>query len=401
MHDPYIQKVIPYAEFATNCHNIDSISKGLLGIIKDRETIAPFVVTDESWALINSVIRTFNQCSPLTYLNWAYNVLTKNESNYNMNSAMRTRVILCQTHFFKNVAIKSKEIVKTDKKKFNLFLYAFTVLQNSITIREFEKNLEYLFDIFCRKNKSEKTILALTTINAKVSERNLDIFKIHDADILNLNDHKRKNVFVMHDDDKDVIKKSEFTEHFKSLINSFNDSVFPCLFEENAFYCPSLFDIIRVKLHIMPLWSGVMIRQGIRVIDRYLYSESRLREKTRFDNNPGEGYFCILKTKILLDEVKVLPSEVVPKIYNYTKSVYLEFYSSNSKEKLKERREKKPSAQVIERWKKQKGQYYKNSCLKYIKENLDIESELYDLKKKENIRRRCSKGKIFLKKINV
>ena len=337
MHDTNKKQILPYAEFATNCHNVESISRYLTNIFNNTGCIAPFVVTDESWALINSVNKAFNSCSTLQYLNWAYIVLTKKEMDFNMHSAMNTRIILCQTHFFKNIAMKAKEIVKDDKKVYQFFLYTFTVLQNSTSICEFEENLKYLYDIFCRRLLNQQTSVSISRINVIVAERNLDIFRLHESKELNqfdTNQFNDKRHIFWKSNDSESINQSDFSNHFDSLVKTFDRIDVITSNELNPYFVPNLFEIVRKKLNTIALWTGVMIPQGIRVIDKAIYSERKLRNKTRLDNNAVENYFGFLKRKIMMSSKKMLPSELVRKIYNNVKSKYLEFYSELSKKKL-------------------------------------------------------------------
>ena len=80
-HDPLNQQIIPVFEFHTTSHNDITISRYLIYLKKTLETfsqksiIPPFIVVDFSWALINSVMLTFNSCTISVYLDWAYRLL--------------------------------------------------------------------------------------------------------------------------------------------------------------------------------------------------------------------------------------------------------------------------------------------------------------------------------------
>ena len=64
---------------------------------------------------------------------------------------MNTRIILCQTHIFKDIANKTYILIR--RKRMNeinydignriktAFLFCFTVLQNSVSVSELDKNL--------------------------------------------------------------------------------------------------------------------------------------------------------------------------------------------------------------------------------------------------------------------
>lgn len=188
MHDTINKKIIPFAEFATESHTTNSISKYLLSIKGNCKTIAPFMVVDESWALINSVIQTFNGCSPLAYINWTWDVLNSDLQKQNSaHDLLNTRLFLCHTHLFKNVIKKTTDILKSLKRKNStkiksLFQFCFTLLQNSQYLQEFDENLELCYLIFCTHTDSKDSI---KEIDFKINRRNLSILtEIHDTFIL-------------------------------------------------------------------------------------------------------------------------------------------------------------------------------------------------------------------------
>ena len=86
----------------------------------------------------------------------------------------------------------------------------------------------------------------------------------------------------------------------------------------NDFYCPELFKIIQDKLHLLPFWTGIMIKQGVAVLDykKMLISQSRIRKLTRLDNNCVENRFGFIKRSILSGKDK---GEMIPSLYSLIK----------------------------------------------------------------------------------
>jgi hypothetical protein len=73
-HDTNKKNIIPIAEFVTTSNNQISIAN-FLSEIKLRISMATtknvypkIIVTDMAWALINSVMRVFNNCSMIEYI---------------------------------------------------------------------------------------------------------------------------------------------------------------------------------------------------------------------------------------------------------------------------------------------------------------------------------------------
>lgn len=160
MHDPLKKTIIPIFDFISTSHNSITISKYLFNFKKYLEIIVPtesfrypaVIVVDFSWAFINSIQETFNKCTIQQYLDWSFDliVLKKKKCDAFLNCLMVTKVYLCSTHFLKLIISKVDKLkVKIDLKR--TFLLAFTLLQNSKELVEFEWNLKNIFYIFNQK----------------------------------------------------------------------------------------------------------------------------------------------------------------------------------------------------------------------------------------------------------
>jgi len=69
--------------------------------------------------------------------------VNKSDDIYFNQHHIKTRIVLCSVHFFKNVVKKTKLTLKNSKNKKKLeiqkiFLFALTLLLNSVSIKEFE-----------------------------------------------------------------------------------------------------------------------------------------------------------------------------------------------------------------------------------------------------------------------
>ena len=230
MHDDVNRKIIPAAEFCTNSHNVSNISKYLL-VIKREMNVAPFIVVDESWALINSIMNTFNGCSALAYINWTWDVIHNQfVFNVDLHLTIKTRLFLCHTHFFKNIIRKTNKVIKDKRPKNSrliktVFQYTFTLLQNSVTLDEFTGYLELCFIIFSSVTCPEDSIHQVNTL---IDKRNLKILsEIHDPQILNLETEKNKEnsdyygTYLDNSDGLSIVEKSSYTKYFKDKIEKF------------------------------------------------------------------------------------------------------------------------------------------------------------------------------------
>jgi hypothetical protein len=130
------------------------------------------------------------------------------------------------------------------------------------------------------------------------------------------------------------IRDSPFTEYFKTKIESFDCKIKYYIGKnidapKNNYYYPNLFSIIRRKLHLVPLWSGILISTE----QKNFPSISSLK---RFTNNPVERWFGYFRNDILdinkrlKTKKRLLPSEIITPYYNYLQMKFKELYESIS-----------------------------------------------------------------------
>ena len=159
-HD-YINKInVPIALFLSSSHTTASISKFLLCIKQhfvinsdksDSFKFSPIMVTDESWAIINSLCETFNGQSIKSYVKWTYEVLLEYPDNRYIRTIMKTKLFLCHVHFLYNATKKIKTL-NLCKEKQDIFIYGFIGLQNCKNIQEFKSIFKSLFLLFSTKS---------------------------------------------------------------------------------------------------------------------------------------------------------------------------------------------------------------------------------------------------------
>lgn len=287
-------------------------------------------------------------------------------SNFKLN----VKAYICSTHFLKNVIkdtqcclnnfFKNNEANENLKRKLkSTFILSFALLQNSTNIKYFDEILFCIFCVFSEKYQSRNFLNSLKKLQLEMFERKVNtiIVKCENVEI--------GEIFTQENTSKCGIKKlSPFTKYFSDLISSFksiiNEQRDDLVFVENPLYCPLLFSIIECKLHIVPLWTGIVV-----------FNDGPISNfNSRITNNPIESYFNILKNSIL--QVKKnqkmkrrpMPSEYVAKTYRYNLSKYIQFYSNEDKQK-----QKKLISDEKERWSeslkknysREKGYFYKSN----------------------------------------
>lgn len=151
---------------------------------------------------------------------------------------------------------------------------------------------------------------------------------------------------------------------------------------QNPHYSPNAFKIIEDKLHIVSLWSGLMIREFQFMCRHYeqLDSSSEFYKLTRLDNNIVECYqghlkFNQLRLKERCQGNKLMISQIVGPIYRELHSKYLEFDYHSMLNHFEQKKQTNESIHDLEeKWKdmpkktsREKGFYYKNTSGKYYK----------------------------------
>ena len=129
-HDTCNKVIIPVAEFVTTSKNQITIANFLselklrINMATTKNIYPKIIVTDMAWALINSLMRVFNNCSMLEYLDNCYGFLFSG-SSFNM-----VIYYTCSTHFIKNMIRKAKGKFKLILYKGKLVYFIFYISRN-------------------------------------------------------------------------------------------------------------------------------------------------------------------------------------------------------------------------------------------------------------------------------
>ena len=120
-HDKQRKQIIPVFEFITTVHTAESLSKFITfavsridqnNLLNKEISVAPIVVMDFSYAIVNAVLNSINKCSLTKYVDNCFNVLTE----IHQGEIMRTHVYLCSTDFLKSMIKKSKQFSNSASK---------------------------------------------------------------------------------------------------------------------------------------------------------------------------------------------------------------------------------------------------------------------------------------------
>ena len=184
-HDTVKKQIIPVFEFITTNHTGESIGKYISFAISkisqnigsDKNfSIAPIIVTDFSFALINGAMNAINKCSLTYYIQYCYNLLVNGDNLINMT----THLYLCSTHFLKSMIKKVKRFkMKDNGWIINTFIYSFSLIQNSITMEEVENNMINFYNLFNSKYKNESVMYSKEALRTEIINRDLNRINVN------------------------------------------------------------------------------------------------------------------------------------------------------------------------------------------------------------------------------
>ena len=274
-------------------------------------------------------------------------------------------------------------------------IYTFIALQNSTSVKEFSQNIKHAYNIFNLKLSCKPCINSIQSIKKELIKKNL----LHEFNYKNITEKvdekkakKSANIVINGTFKyKSLRKHSPFAKHFNKLINWHKKNVYhktikskKNVFSLNFFYCPQIFQIFFKYLHIMPLWTGVMISQWLILNPNY---SEVLDFLPRLTNNPVENWFGQLKNS-LFPSKPIMPSEYANTMFATIEAEYEQHYASIKKTKLKNYKNFYKESE--EQWKKSRNKFPKRIKGYYtqnVEDNLfefNIENQSND--KKTNCR---------------
>ncbi len=269
---------------------------------------------------------------------------------------MSTRVYICAVHFLKTI-IKKIRKYKDDKKNllFKMFVYSFTLIQNCINLDQMIVFLKNVHNIFCNKFLDQTVLFSIAVVRDELKTRGLNNLNASHY-LVDIDEQKSelfkkqpkskiiwfKELSSMDETDK-LIDESPYRVYFDNLVTSFDQNLFSDdqaeKSKKNPYYNTELFGVIKNKLYLAPLWTGIMLEQC-----KKQHKLSFAEGISRLNNNPVENYFGHLKDDILKKLNNLLTSEIASHLYLRIKAKYIEFYLckySDHRPKLVKRLDKK------------------------------------------------------------
>lgn len=175
------------------------------------------------------------------------------------------------SHFLKNIVTKARAI-ESEREKLRMFVMCFSLLQTSICIDEFLKHYEDIIILYTSLDYTRHVDDAFDRLSTAIGSRDGSfeewILKKEEAKDKQAENEKEffdeddKEVLI---DGKSIKAFSPYTTYFsdirtrvseiitKSIKDSGEDKI------QNEYYNTQLFSIINDNLHIMPMWTGVIL----------------------------------------------------------------------------------------------------------------------------------------------
>lgn len=226
-HDVIKKVYVNVADFVTTRHTSINLTKYFLDIFyliqASNAIFAPVIVIDFSWALLISLMKSINNCDLIAYLDWSYDMLVLKKTNDHIKrDYMKSKLVLCSVHFFKNVVKKTKALMIKSKKSYinskikKIFLFSFTLLLNSISVEEFIKHLTCIYYLFSSIKWNESVIYSYRTLRDDCKTK-----KLHGSDISgNTTPDELNNL-----KEKSEIYENEEKEHETYVYKSFTQGI--------------------------------------------------------------------------------------------------------------------------------------------------------------------------------
>jgi hypothetical protein len=325
-HDAQRKIILNLADFVTTAHTTTSIALYLM-LVKDTYAkfnckAAPIFCTDFSWPNISAALRVFNLCSVSQYLEWCFGVMVEKDAIL-LKRIMPVRVILCCSHFLKLVIKHGKKVKCEDERIRKTFYFSFSMLQNALSIDEFNVVLINTAILFSREFEDAETLYAYQFLKNQIESRDivksLNFYKISNK-IKNDNEYPSEffdPLNYQNETTRSIKSGSKFAPYFDELLGKVTKTN-GTAGTVNMFYSPDLFAIVVQWLHLVPFWTSMITSD--------LYdSNPNYQRRSRHSNNYVENWFDQIKNKFLRSK-KVMPSVLGTELYGNLETKFFEHY---------------------------------------------------------------------------
>ncbi|XP_059386114.1 uncharacterized protein LOC132120908 [Carassius carassius] len=310
---------LPISEMVTNDHTIPNVSFWLHQTVTKIRKLTTYnihqVETDYSWALIQSVLLSFNKQDIHMYLMECYNLVKGNDTITDFSR--QTVLHLCSAHIIKAVqgAIGKKT---TDKGLKEFATHCVAQLINSKSLKRAVEIFKCMCHVFYTKQNTKCVNQCLKQLHDHISgiiipEDTLDVKPPVDD--------------YIPPEAKTILARSPFTKEFDSVLDTVmcnEDPEKETDIGNNKYHCPGILDfLMKDYMPIFPLWSGLMLGDLTRHKAKQSTDDDEV-QKTHDTNCHAENWFCIVKDKILQKKLHHRPATFIQKMYASLQGRYRE-----------------------------------------------------------------------------
>lgn len=278
--------LFPVFEMISSSHDVVAIGNWLR-TTKERLAVTEHwldrVVSDMSFATINSLCDIFNHMSFVEYLNMTH-LWMNNQNMFKAEKGRKTIISLCSSHLMKNLTRDIKSSFKQERQAKHI-IEIFSSLFN-IPSYEIMKNVWSKLCVLLLSStfttSVEKTLnyLVLTvTAEYKYNEKEINV------EISEENELKNKQFEI--NNHKSLYENSPFYKDFYGILEKTN-SEHTIEIKKNDYFNPQCLDMLLKKyVTYLSLWSGALNHLG-----------------KRNSNAPVECYFSQIKHEIAVNRLK-------------------------------------------------------------------------------------------------
>ncbi|KAF3837194.1 hypothetical protein F7725_004658 [Dissostichus mawsoni] len=302
---------LPVSEMLTNEHSIPPITFWLMQFLRKLSQYTKIKVhqveTDYSWALLQSVLLSFNKESIVSYLDRAFAICSKLKSWKEIR--MLTVLHICSAHVLKAVA-QSIGRKTADKGLKEFATFAFARLQNATSMTTALKIFRSLCTVLIGKHNSNTVLIHLKAMKDFIKECRIpDMEEGNKLGVSPLtqeeDDEERRNAHT-------IVGRSPFTYEFRKVMEEVQGEL------ENEEV-----ETHRMKIHTFALAFGLLLGN----LKRYATDteeDTFGQSKTRDTNCHVERWFGIVKHSILKKQRRLRPATYIRKMYGSLQGRYRE-----------------------------------------------------------------------------
>ena len=306
---------LPVAEFVTNSHSVPSISHWLMEFNRRLSHITgrkiAQIETDYSWALMNSVLISFNHEDVSAYLCRAFEIV----SGQLKVIPKFTVLHLCSAHILKAVS-QAFGRTTSDRGIKEYATYSFAYLLNCTSLPEALEVFYHMCVLFDAEQHTD-------SINTSERYLNGCILQSQHMDIEETQEGSR--ICDSSDPSNGILARSPFMQAFdlrreQATCDVLSDEEAD---KNNNYHCPGIINVLlKTYMGIFPLWSGVLLADLSR------HSKGSITRgtgcKTRETNCHVELWFRLVKHSILCKRKYLRPAEFVSKMFASVQGRYVE-----------------------------------------------------------------------------